>query len=508
MKKLIVISILSLILFSSCENELNQAPISERSAANFYNNEKDFEQAIAGVYNALANYHATSEFYLSEVRSDNVYIAGLAGVRSWIPISNFSRTLVTNGLINDAWNGAYVGILRANTVLKNLNDKAVPDETTRNRMEGEAKFLRALFYFDLVQYFGGVPVIDHLVTPSEALEISRSTPQEVYDLIVSDLDEAISLLPSTSVLAGKPSSVVAKALLARVYLTMSGPNYGIQGPGLAVDKKSDALGLLNDVIESGQFGWVNDYPTIFNYDSENNPDIVFSIQYLDDGAGGDKGLGSILPTLMYHESWARVHLPFAGGSPSDGIITPSNQVLNSFEANDIRDDYYILRSWVDDTGGMSNDAMIIKFLDLNANEEPIVASLPIDRFNWGIDFPVIRYTDVLLMKAEVLIETGGSQIDIDDIVNKVRARAGLDPISNVDLDMLLEERRKEFFGEGLRFHDLVRTGKVIDVINAWESVDDSAGVMNPMEADFIIYPINQSQLDVNPGLYEQNPGYN
>lgn len=498
MKRIILVGILSVLIFSACESELNQAPLSNRSVANFYKNEKDFEQGIVGVYNALA-YHSSSQFYLSEVRSDNFYIPGLAGVRDWIPISNFSQTLVTNPLISEAWNAPYVGILRANTILGRLNENVVPNETTRNRMEGEVKFLRAFFYFDLVRFFGGVPVIDKLVTPSEALEIPRSTTEKVYELIISDLEDAISLLPSTKPVAGRPSSIIAKALLGKVYLTMSGPTYGIQGPGLGVDMTTQALSLFNDVIASNQYGNVPSYASIFRLNSENNADIVFAIQNINDGTGGDKGTGTILPTIMYHEAWARVNLPFAGGAPSDGILTPSNQLLNSFEANDVRDDFSILRTWVDANGNTSNDAMLIKYLDLS--------SIPVDRFNWGTNFPVIRYTDVLLMKAEILLKSGPSQA-VDDIVNKVRNRAGLGNVSNVNLDMLLEERRKEFFGEGLRFHDLVRTGKVIDVINAWQTLDDAADVMNPIVPNFIIYPIHQNQLDVKPGLYTQNPGYN
>ncbi|MGJ5640543.1 RagB/SusD family nutrient uptake outer membrane protein [Formosa sp. S-31] len=498
MKRIILLGVLSIFGFTACESELDQAPLSNRNASNFYNNETDFEQAIVGVYNAL-NYHEISQFFLSEVRSDNIYIAGLAGVRDWIPVSNFSRTLITNPLIANAWNDPYVGILRANTVIEKLNENVVPDENVRNRMEGESKFLRAFFYFDLVRFFGGVPVIDKIITPTEALAISRSTPQEVYDLIVSDLEDAIALLPETPSEQGRPSSVVAKALLGKVFLTMSGPTYNISGPGLGVDNTSKALTLFNDVIRSGQYGYVNDYASIFGSRSEDNADIVFSIQHINDGVGGNRGIGTTLPTDMYHEPWARVNMPFGGGVPSDGLITPSNQILASFEDADVRDDFSILRNWVDANGSTSNEAMITKFLDL--------ADIPVDRFNWGINFPVIRYTDVLLMKAEILLKSGPSQ-EVDNIVNSIRSRAGLQPLSNVDLDTLLSERQKEFFGEGLRFHDLVRTGKVIDVINDWEDIDDTANVMNPMEANFIIYPISQTQIEVNPGLYEQNPGYN
>lgn len=498
MKKHIILFFVISLFNISCEDELNQVPISDRSAAGFFNTEEDFQQAIAGVYNALA-YHPISNFHLSEVRSDNYYIPGLAGVRLWIPVSNLQRNLVTNTLMRDAWDNPYKTILRINTVLANLNPDVITDQNTLNSFEGEMKFLRAFCYFDLVRYFGGVPIIDKLVTPSEALDAGRGTVQQVYDLIEGDLKDAISKLPSSQNSTGRPTSITAKALLGKVYLTMSGPDYGISGPGLNVNKSSDALSLFNDVINSNHYSWVSDFTDIFHKNNELNGDIVFAIQFMNDGAGGNKGLGTILPTEMYHESWARVNLPFAGGVPSDGVIVPSSDMLNSFEVGDVRDSFSILRTWTDDTGAQSNQAMIIKFLDMT--------DIPVDRFNWGVDFPAIRYTDILMMKAEILLKSGPSA-EVDAIVNQVRQRAGLAAVSNVTLDMLLEERRKEFFAEGTRMHDLIRTGKVIDVMNAYKASEDTSGVMNPMEANFIIYPIYQSQLDVKEGLYTQNPGYN
>lgn len=497
MKNLYKALILLLFAFSACEDDLDLAPVSEPSAANFYRNTDDMEIAVNGIYNTLRDY-ATIHFYMSEVRSDNVYSPG-TGVREWNPINNFEKTLATNSVMADAWDVNYQGIYRANLVLDKISEDNVPDAATRDRMIGEAEFLRALFYFDLVRWFGKVPVYDYVITPTEALEIPREPVSEAYDLITSDLEDAIQKLPSSYSQPGKPTADAARAMLAKVYLTMSGPDYGINGPGTDANLYDDALTLLDAVISNGNYSWVDDYASIFSYENENNPDIVFDVQAINDGATGDRGIGAIIPTVMYLESYARVNISFAGGVPGDSPIAPSDDFLSSFEANDLRDDFSILMSYVDENGNTVDYPQYVKFLNLDKQ--------PSDRFNWEINFPIIRYTDVLLMKAEALIQLGRDQSVVDEIVNDVRERAGIDPISDVTLDNLLEERRKEFMAEGLRWHDLVRTGKVLEVMNAWEQVDDAANKITSVVANDIIYAIHQTQLEVKEGLYEQNPGY-
>ncbi|MBT30693.1 MAG: RagB/SusD family nutrient uptake outer membrane protein [Thalassobius sp.] len=496
MKRKILI-ILAVIGMWACEDDLIQAPISSSSSLNFYQDEDDFEQAVNATYNALDGY-AVRQFMLSDIRSDIIYSPG-TGVRDWNPINNFESTLATNALMSSAWDENFNGVLRANTVLDEINESLVPDDDTRNRLIGEAKFLRALFYFDLVRWFGKVPVFDHVVTPTEALEIPRSSVTEVYDLIESDLNDAISVLPESYTVKGRATSLAAKALLARVYLTKSGPTYNIEGPGLDANLYSDALSLLNDVINSGQFAWVDDYASIFSYDNEGNSDIIFDEQNINDLSTGDRGIGTTLPTDMYDEAYGRTVTTFAGGVPGDSPIRPSESFLASFDEDDIRDDFAILPFYIDDNDNQINNEQFVKFLDLT--------ELPADRFNWGINFPIIRYTDVLMMKAEALLQSGGSQTDIDAIVNMVRERAGLEAVSDVDLDMLLEERAKEFMAEGLRWHDLVRTGKVLEVMNAWEVEDDASEKIDGVNAYEIIYAIPLDQLDVKEGLYEQNDGY-
>ncbi|WP_236977347.1 RagB/SusD family nutrient uptake outer membrane protein [Membranihabitans maritimus] len=497
--KHIIIIILFIVTWTACEDQLDQAPISSPSAANFYRDTEDFEQAVTGIYNSLNDY-SNLQFYLSEVRSDNVYSPG-TGVREWNPVNNFDNTLSTNSLMASAWDGSYRGIFLANTVLDKINPDVVPDETIRNRMIGEAKFIRALYYFDLVRYFGKAPLYETVISPSSALEVPRAEVSEVYNLIINDLEDAIQKLPASYAASGKATSMAARGLLARVYMTKSGPTYSIDGPGLESGEYNQALTLLDEIINSNAFGLEDDYTDIFAYGNENNDEIIFAVQAINDGATGDRGIGTILPTLMYHESFAKINLPFAGGVPGDSPINPSDDLLDSYEEEDSRDETTVLMSYVDENGNTNVNPQFVKFLSLDPQ------FIPADRFNWGIDFPVIRYTDIVLMKAEALIQTGGDQSEIDRLVNSIRERAGVPPVTNVNLDILLEERRKEFAAEGLRWHDLVRTGQVLEVMNAWKNKDDTSDKIPGIEANDIIYPIHQSQLEVKEGLYNQNPGY-
>ncbi len=138
----------------------------------------------------------------------------------------------------------------------------------------------------------------------------------------------------------------------------------------------------------------------------------------------------------------------------------------------------------------------------------ILPEVPANRFDWPINYIALRYTDVLMLKAECILKGApGTQAEVDAIVNQVRVRAGLGTISNVNLARLMEERRKEFAAEGLRWHDLVRSGLVETIIPAWIATEDVQKQMQPFNKNYILYPIPQSELDVKQGLYTQNDGY-
>ncbi|MBB4080981.1 hypothetical protein GGR28_003622 [Lewinella aquimaris] len=503
MYKFAILPLLFLSL-TSCEDELNLAPISEVGSNGFFTNAGDFEQAVNGIYASLGvtggGDYPSMYVILDESRSDNIYSPGNAGVRDWNAINNFLPTIATLGTVERAWNIGFNGIMRANTVLDELaaNGGVIGDGGLATRFEAEARFLRAFYYFDLVKWYGRVPLIETFVTPDEALEIARSPVEDVYALIIADLEYAIANLPAahSGLDKGRATSLAARGILARVYLTRSGPVLHSEGPCLASGEYDKAAALLDDIISSNQFGMVDDYGAIFDYDNEGNAEIVWDIQFISGGVGA----GGYYPTEYYDEGWARVNLPFAGGNPGDGSKRVSQDLLNSYEEGDLRVAETFLLNYVNDNGETVDAQFFDKYTD--------VAKAGGDRFDWSLNYPIIRYTDVLLLRAEATLQgASGTQESVDAVVNAVRQRAGLDEISGVTLDVLLEERRREFAGENLRWDDLVRTGRVVDVMNDFIATEDDNDKMQTVTTDDIIYPVPQQQLDVKQGLYSQNPGY-
>jgi hypothetical protein len=496
MKKIFLPFIAIVLLFSSCKKDLNQQPISQASVETFYKTPFDFIQGTNAIYNDLRTY-PDRQLNLSETRSDNLYAVSEGGVRDWDPINNFSSTLSNNPYVQEAWATNYNGIGRANIVLDQLqkNGNVITDATLKARLEGETRFLRALFYFDLVRYFGKVPLIDHPVSASEALNIPRSPVSDVYNLIISDLQFAGDNLPETysGTDVGRATKYAAKGLLALVYMTRSGPTYDIEGPGLGLNEWSQAAPLLDEIINSNKYGFLTDYPSIFSYSNEHNKEVIFDVQYI----SGGLGQGATFVWLLVPEGYFN-----SKGLPNQGgiYIRPvSEDLLNSYDSTDSRKQFSIQPGYIYQ-GITETRSFIIKYVD--------VTKYGTSSSDWPINFIAMRYTDILLLKAECILHGApGTQTDVDAIVNQVRQRAGLDPVSNVTLPELMEERRREFVGEGLRWHDLVRSGLVETVMNAWIAKEDIQHQMQPFNKNYVIYPVPQSQLDVQSGLYTQNPGY-
>lgn len=485
------------LLIVSCTKQLNQIPISEATTATFYTIPNDFIQGVNAVYNNLRPY-PDRLLNLSETRSDNLYAVSEGGVRDWEGINSFHKTIAANPYISEAWNTNYNGIYRANVLLDKLqqNGSVIPDAALKTRLEAEVRFLRAFYYFDLVRWFGKVPLITQPTTAEQALNIPRDSVAKVYDLIISDLQFAGNNLPVsyTSTDIGRATRYAAKGILALVYMTRSGPTYGIEGPGLGLSEWDKALALLNEIIASGKYSFLPTYAGIFSYTNENNAEVVFDVEY---ATGVNPVMGGTHPWVLIPDTWFQ-----SQGKAIQGGLTirpVSTNLLNSYEATDIRKAFSI-QSGYTYNGVAEPRSFFKKYVDLT--------KVPSNRVDWPINFIVMRYTGVLMLKAECILHGApGTQAEVDAIVNQVRARAGLGPISNVTLPRLMEERRKEFAAEGTRWHDLVRSGLVETVMNAWIPAEDVQHQMQPFKKEYIIYPVPQSELDVRPGLYTQNAGY-
>ncbi len=498
MKKIIYLLIFSAALLSACSDELDLLPISSATTETFYKSANDFKQGVNAVYADLKTY-PDRQLNLSETRSDNLYAVSDGGVRDWEGINSFHKTIASNPYVAEAWLTNFNGIYRANVLIDQLskNGNVITDANLRKRLEGEAKFLRAFFYFDLVRWYGKVPVIDKPVTVSEALDIPRSPVADVYNLIISDLQTAITNLPETYAATdkGRATKFSAQALLALVHMTRSGPTYDIEGPGLGLNEWGNALTLLNSIISSNKFSFINDYASIFSYSNENNSEVIFDIQYI---TGQSPVLGSTFAWLLVPDSWFQ-----SNGKAVQGGLTirpASNILVNSFDAEDVRKPLSIHQGFV--YNGVTEDRPFFKkYVDLS--------KVPSNRLDWPINFIAIRYTDILMLKAECILNgASGSQQEVDDIVNQVRQRAGLTTtVSNVTKAQLLVERQKEFMAEGVRWHDLVRSGLVESVMTSWISEIDVQHQIQPFQKNYILYPIPQSEIDVKEGLYTQNAGY-
>ena len=501
MKKSFYILIASAFAVASCSKKLDQVPISSATTATFYTQTQDFINASNSVYNSLRGF-PDRLLNLSETRSDNLYAVSDGGVRDWEGINSFHKTISSNPYVSEAWNANFNGIYKANVLLEKLasNGSVITNAPLKLRLEAEAKFLRAFFYFDLVRYFGKVPLFDKPVTALEALEIPRKPVSEVYALILSDLQFAAANLPDTYSAAadkGRATKWAAKGIQALVHMTRSGATYGIEGPGLGVSEWGQALTLLNEVIASTRYSFLPNYASIFSYTNENNAEVVFDVQY---ATGLNPVVGGTFPWVLSPDPWFQANGKIAMGGLT--IRPVSNDLMNSYAVADTRKAFCIQTGYTYN-GVAETRSFFKKMVDLT--------KAPTNRVDWPLNFIVLRYTDILMMKAECILRgatTGGTQADVDAIVTQVRNRAGITgTFTGITLTQLFDERRKEFAAEGLRWHDLVRSGNIETVIPAWITAEDILKQMKSFTKDYILYPVPQSELDIKPGLYVQNPGY-
>lgn len=502
MRKILYIA-LSLGLLSSCDIDLDQQPISEASSETYFITVNDFTQGLNAVYSSARGY-PDRLMNLSETRSDNLYAISDGGVRDWEGINSFHKAIDANPYVREAWQTNYTGIFRANNFLEQLQTKGetvIIDADVRTQMEGEARFLRAFYYFDLIRYFGQVPLIDHVVEAAEAKTIPRSAVAEVYNFIIQDLTQAVDKLPAKSEYEGaekgRVSKHAAKMLLALVYMTRSGPDLGIQGAGMNSGEWDQAAALLDEIIASNEYKLLDSYTDIFDYANENNDEVIFNIEY---ATGLTPVAGATFPWVLVPDTWFK-----AEGFATQGGLTirpVSTDLLKTFEQDDIRLSFGIQQGFLDGQV-VETRAFIKKFVDLN--------NVPTSsRMDWPINYIVFRYTDLLLLKAECVLNGAAGSVanDVDAVVNKVRERAGISgSLTGVSKEQLLAERRREFIGEGLRWFDLIRSGTVEQTMSSWIAAEDGGRQMQSFNVNYVLYPVPQSELNTSPGLYEQNIGY-
>jgi starch-binding outer membrane protein, SusD/RagB family len=503
----------ALILMSCSEDFLNKVPESTLTAGSFYKNENHLNQALNGAYQVLRSTSSgfnAAVYSMGEMRSDNTHYTFNSGNRSDGMVhredaDNFLDESVSS-VVSSRYNSLYTGISRVNSLLKNIPVLELTEEA-ENRITGEAKFLRALFYFDLVRYFGGVPIYLQEVRDASSAFVQRSSVQDVYDVILSDLQEAVTKLRVPNFPQdGRATQGSARMLLADVYLTLK--NYPL------------AEAELIKITEMG-YDLLPDYASVFRLNNKRSIEHIFEVQY-DAGLQQHSNPYNFLPYSMDLSIITGIS-GVNNNTSGAGFNVPTSDLIDSYEPNDTRLEASI--AIAEGTG--ERNMMVIETVISPLNYTPPagkVSNAFIKKFvnphairNQADDnFPVYRYSEVLLSLAEVLNEQNKSSEALP-YLNLVRYRAGLLPIteSNQDLlrDIIAHERRVELAFENKRWLDLVRTGKAIEVMNNFgEYIKEVYGPLGYLRTDAynvtsnrLIFPIPYREIQI--AKLEQNPGY-
>ena len=513
MKRIVPFVLVAVVLLSSCKKNIDLYPQSNITTENFYKTAGDIQIALNGCYNGLRA-PLLEEWKLTELRSDNTIMSSSASKslpnRELSDLDMFIPSTSHAGIYN-YWISTYFNIRNVNVILDKLNVNYKPetgalvseqtsvDITSAQKAlaSAEAAFIRAYHYFNLVRLFGGVMLIHEPVDPFSAIDINRSAADAIYKLIIADLQYAAAngsslkytSTPATSL--GKVNVWCAKALLAKVYLTLN--------------RKADAIPLLTDIIANSGYGLLPSYADIFSVNNEMNREIMFAVRY----KAGGIGQGSPFPNMFAPELSGTAVINGDGL----GYNAPCLELSNAYSVSDARKAVSMATY-----GTALNNIYPKKLIS------PV--SLKGDGEN---DWIVLRYADVLLM----LAEAQGNSASSLGLINQTRARAGLPALTSATVPTtaafereLALERRLEFTFENIRWFDMVRytttmpSQDIIATIKAnysamwathyskYPTPQTLAIIQSFVTTDKLLLPIPQREIDNNTKIQiPQNPGY-
>jgi starch-binding outer membrane protein, SusD/RagB family len=474
---IIVVSIIG------CSKNLDQKPISSLIEENFYRNAEEVESGVIGAYASLRDVYNLDPI-LAGLRSDDAYISVSEGDIN--QIDGFGE-VTTNSFVGQYWQNAYFTIKQCNTILKYINN--VTDSVKKKNYEGEAKFIRAHMYFNLVRLWGDVPLVIKDLPYNDLSAGIRVNKDTVYTQIINDFTDATNYLPTSVAIAdaGRVNSYAAKGMLAKVFLTLK--------------RYNDAKVILWDLLQNpGQHQFSINYRSIFGPANETNSEILYSVRF----RSNSNGMGNTFTFNMDRLSGSvgyRAASDFRGNTPF-----PNADSIRKFQTFLTGGSYGT--SWY--CGG--------KYLD------PGTA-----RNDGGTDFIVLRYADIIMMYAEVENEINGDvPLTASDLtnpqsrlfqLNRIRTRASGPAPSAVPvyainsasvnskanfLRTIKAERRREFGMESQRWYDLLRWDDAITVMNAHFLSRAINVSIQPYQA---LFPIPQREIDISNGVMKQNPGY-
>jgi len=487
-KTIIFTAIFTLLMGYSCSDKyVVVSPEYSIDSENFFNSEDDYYKALIASYDLLQSTYANA--ILGEIASNNTLCGGESptDVIGWQQVDAMIHTS-TNSNLRDIWNWMFAGAQRTNYFME-FKDKT--DFDGKDVMIGEVRFLRAYYYFELVKWFGPIPMkVDSRFKLGEEKTIPRSSVEDVYAQIEEDLIFAESVLPVVQSQTGRVTKGAAQALLGKAYLFQK--------------KYNEAATVLDKVINEGPYFLVADYNSIFEAEGENGSGSIFEVQYTDvEGAG--------FGCLQCSEG--NVAVGFSGVRSYDGPLftsgfsfnVPVQEAVDAFEPGDNRLAVTILDivAWADSTDAVYSEGndhtgyFNRKYIPRKRSE----TSQPDLNLTNPNNYRAIRFADVLLMAAEAYNVGGISDAKAQEYLNMVRSRAFGDDNHNILYsgaaltEAIYQERRVELMGEGHHFFDLVRTGR------AAQDIDGFTVGKNE------VFPIPIEEIEFSGGNWSQNPNY-
>ena len=495
MTAILVFTLVAAGIYSCSDEYLDETDNYNIDSQGYFNSEDDYYMTLVGVYDLLQTSYVN--VLLGEIASDNTLCGGESAtdVVGFQQIDDMGHTAVNSNL-RDIWSWMFAGINRANYFLE-FQDKT--EFEGRNAMVAEVRFLRAYYHFELVKWFGALPIKNYdaalqgagtRFSPGDELSTARYSVEEVYELIESDLIFAVNNLEYSAPQVGRVTKGAAEALLGKAYLYQ--------------DKFSDAATVLDNVINYGPYQLAVSYAAMFENEGENNVESVFEVQYTDAEGAGFGCLQCSEGNVAVGFNGIRNH---TGPTYDSGYSfnVPTQEAVDAFEAGDTRKEVSILdiEAWATETGatygigyehtGYYNRKYIARQGDQNIGDQNLTNPN---------NYRSIRFADVLLMAAEANNRGGIDDSKARLYLNLVRTRAFGTDTNNVTAtgdeltDAIYHERRVELVGEGHRFFDLVRTGQASSEIEGFEAGKHE------------IFPIPIQEIQFSNGNWNQNPNYN
>ncbi|WP_284651983.1 RagB/SusD family nutrient uptake outer membrane protein [Flavobacterium terrisoli] len=478
--RLIVLLILALSL-TACEDDLNVDPNDVIEVDDFLSDPNNAVQLVNGVYSKQLDYNMYSFSWIgiTSITSDDADKGSTptdtGSDKNKMDNLTFSKTDIS---FSDVWEGRYQAIGRANTALFYLDQFAI-DQALKDRYIGEVKFLRALFYFDLVRCFGGVPLVTSKIDINDSEAINnivyvRKTKEETYAQIEADLLDAINRLPLKGEYGssdlGRASKGAAQALLAKAYLYQN--------------KWQQAYDMAGEVIASSQYSLLPNYENVWREVGENGSESVYEVQ-----ATLTKGL----------VDYTNVQGPRGTPDLGWGFNTPSISLVNSYEIGDLRKAATVMFVpsvlW---DGFIAPTTWNNPRYNYKAYQSSIIESWDGNKGNTAKNLRILKFSDVLLIRAEAGFHIG-MLTEAAERISDIRVRAGLSSVTSVTLESILKERRAEMAMEHDRWFDLVRTGQA----QAAMAADGKTFMVGVHE----LFPIPQDQIVASANRLTQNPGY-